>query len=137
MITVKLPDGHTYTVAPNTMITGKDGNDYLVGPNGEVTKITGVDAPVIIAGPYGPTVAAGTAVAGAVKSAAGPVAGAVAGTALKDLGIVAVVAFLFSSAGGFIKNFTTTLLKGLGEVNQAYIIGLLVAAVVVFILLGG
>lgn len=48
----------------------------------------------------------------------------------------AVFGFVASALGHFIVNFVTTLVLELGKLNQAYIIGLVVAVVVVFVLLG-
>lgn len=50
---------------------------------------------------------------------------------------VQTVGFVFSAIGHFIVNFFSTLLRELGKVNQAYILGLVVAVVVVWVLLGG
>ncbi len=46
-----------------------------------------------------------------------------------------VITFVAGAAGHFIVNFFAELLNGIGRANERYIIGLLVAAVVVFVLL--
>ena len=52
-------------------------------------------------------------------------------------GIVAgAVAYVFTALGHFIVNFVTTIIKALGKLSPAYIVGLVVAVVVVFVLLG-
>jgi len=48
-----------------------------------------------------------------------------------------IFSFVASAIGNFVKNFTLQTIAGLGAVSSQYVVGLVVAAVVVFILLEG